>query len=159
MDSIAPVLQAAKERFVLGRRSVHGFAHWERVRSNGLRLAKQTGADPLIVELFAYLHDSCRESDGLDFEHGPRAAEFANWLRESAILQLEDHAFALLHEAIRDHTSGSLHSDPTIGTCWDADRLDLGRVGKRPHPRFLSTRHARTPPMIEWAWKRSRKGA
>ena len=25
--------------------------------------------------------------------------------------------------------------------CWDADRLDLGRVGKRPHPKYLS-KHA-----------------
>ena len=29
--------------------------------------------------------------------------------------------------------------DPTIGTCWDADRLDIGRVGIIPHERFMST--------------------
>jgi uncharacterized protein len=28
---------------------------------------------------------------------------------------------------------------PTIGTCWDADRLDLGRVGARPDPKYMST--------------------
>ena len=27
----------------------------------------------------------------------------------------------------------------TIGTCWDADRLDLGRVGIIPSSDFMST--------------------
>ena len=27
----------------------------------------------------------------------------------------------------------------TIGTCWDADRLDLGRVGVIPSVDFMST--------------------
>ena len=33
---------------------------------------------------------------------------------------------------------------------WDADRLDLGRVGKRPHPKYLSE-HAH--PLIEGAYE------
>jgi uncharacterized protein len=41
-------------------------------------------------------------------------------------------------------------------TCWDADRLDLGRVGKRPSPRFLGTEYARRKDTIEWAYRRSR---
>ena len=45
----------------------------------------------------------------------------------------------LLAEACRDHTSGPHHGDPTIGTCWDADRLDLGRVGIIPQEEFMST--------------------
>jgi uncharacterized protein len=28
---------------------------------------------------------------------------------------------------------------PTIGVCWDADRLDLTRVGIMPDPEFFST--------------------
>ena len=32
---------------------------------------------------------------------------------------------------------------PTIGTCWDADRLDLGRVGIVPQPKFMSTAFAK----------------
>ena len=34
-------------------------------------------------------------------------------------------------------TSGA--DDATIGTCWDADRLELPRVGIRPDPRYFST--------------------
>jgi hypothetical protein len=37
------------------------------------------------------------------------------------------------------HTEEKHHTDPTIGTCWDADRLDLGRVGMIPNARFMST--------------------
>jgi uncharacterized protein len=39
----------------------------------------------------------------------------------------------------------------TIQTCWDADRLDLGRVGITPHPSRLCTEAARRPEMIRWA--------
>jgi hypothetical protein len=33
--------------------------------------------------------------------------------------------------------------DPTVGACWDADRLDLPRVGVTVDPRLLSTAAAR----------------
>jgi uncharacterized protein len=38
-----------------------------------------------------------------------------------------------------------LSDDPTIGTCWDADRLDLARegVGIQPRARYMSTEFAR----------------
>lgn len=35
-----------------------------RVRTNGLRLACDNGANPRIVEYFAFLHDVCRRNDG-----------------------------------------------------------------------------------------------
>jgi hypothetical protein len=34
---------------------------------------------------------------------------------------------------------GQLSDDPTIGTCWDADRLDLVRVGTQSEPSYMST--------------------
>jgi len=45
----------------------------------------------------------------------------------------------LLDYAIRHHVDGDVSDDPTIGTCWDADRLDLGRVGIVPDERYMST--------------------
>ena len=33
-------------------------------------------------------------------------------------------------------------SDPTVGACWDADRLDLPRVWITPDPALLSTARA-----------------
>jgi uncharacterized protein len=148
------VVRIAKQRFAMDLHGIHGVAHWQRVRENGLRIAKQSGADPLIVELFAFLHDCCREDDGTDPGHGERAAEFSLSLRGN-ILHLSDAEFALLHEAIRDHELGLTKGDITVLTCWDADRLDLGRVGIRPEPRYLCTAFARKKEMIEWALKRS----
>ena len=38
---------------------------------------------------------------------------------------------------------GETTTDPTIGCCWDADRLDLGRVGIEPEAEYQSTVAAR----------------
>jgi uncharacterized protein len=151
------ILQAARRRFALDLKGVHGVRHWTRVRENGHRLARQTGADKQLVELFAYLHDCCRENDRYDPGHGERAAEFARTLR-GTLLQLGDTDFELLYEAIRDHEAGRTRADVTIMTCWDADRLDLGRVRKRPDPKYLCTEFAKRKTTIEWAYRRSLGG-
>ena len=38
-----------------------------------------------------------------------------------------------------------------LQTCWDSDRLDLGRVGITPHPNRLCTAVAKRPEPIKWA--------
>ena len=43
----------------------------------------------------------------------------------------------------------------TIQVCWDADRLDLGRVGIRPSYHKLCTATAKSPFVMEAAFKRS----
>ncbi len=52
---------------------------------------------------------------------------------------VDDLSFALLEEACIGHTDRDFSDEPTIGTCWDADRLDLGRVGMIPNPDLMST--------------------
>ncbi|MGC4013561.1 MAG: hypothetical protein QM755_03430 [Luteolibacter sp.] len=118
--------------------SVHGPDHWKRVERNGLLLAGRTGADPEVVRLFALFHDSCRENDGHDPDHGARGAAYAADLRGTAF-DLDDARFELLTLACIGHTDELHHPDPTVGTCWDADRLDLGRVGMIPDPYYMST--------------------
>lgn len=49
------------------------------------------------------------------------------------------------------HTEAGPTDDPTLGVCWDADRLNLWRVGKEPLPNYLSTPAAKDPETIEWA--------
>ena len=122
---------------------VHGPAHWRRVERNGLLLAGHAGANSIVVRLFALFHDSRREDDGTDSGHGARGAEFAASLRNDGVFALSDEDFALLRLACTWHTDGLHHDDPTVGTCWDADRLDLGRVGVIPHARFMSTAFGR----------------
>ncbi len=141
--------------FALHLDGIHGRAHWARVRANGLRLAELTGANRQVVELFALVHDSKRLSDGWDLEHGARAAEFVRSLHGS-LLDLPEEEFELLHYACAYHTSGLAEAEITVQTCWDADRLDLGRIGIRPDPRRLCTAAAKEPITIEWAYRQSR---
>lgn len=149
------LMDLIEQGFALRLEGIHGTAHWARVRANGLRLAEQTGANPKVVELFAYLHDSKRLNDGHDPQHGARAARFAASIRIS-LLDLSDSDFELLRFACEFHTDGLTEADVTVQTCWDADRLDLGRIGVRPDPRRLCTSAAREPDTIEWALARSR---
>ena len=145
-----------EQGFALHLNGIHGKAHWARVRNNGLRLAEQTGADPKVVELFAFLHDSKRMNDGHDPKHGARAAQWAESLRGS-LLDLPDSEFELLRFACERHTDGLTEADVTIQTCWDADRLDLGRIGNRPDPRRLCTPAAKESATIDWAVAQSRR--
>jgi len=140
------ILHSLLEEYILPWDGDHGVAHWARVFENGLRLAEQTGADVQIVRLFAVLHDSRRVNEATDPDHGPRAAEFARTLR-GRFFDLPDHEFRLLHRACAGHTHERTHPDVTVQICWDADRLDLGRVGITPHPSRLCTGAAKTSEM------------
>ncbi len=99
--------------------------------------------DTHVVFLFALLHDTMRLNDARDPEHGPRAAAFAVALHEEGLLGVTDGQLDLLHHACFEHADGKVSSDPTVGVCWDADRLDLPRVGITPVPELLSTAVAR----------------
>lgn len=148
--NLKPILQAILEDYALPLDGAHGVAHWARVLENGLRLSGETKANIEVVSLFAILHDSQRIDDCTDPEHGPRAAEYATKLRGS-LFDLNDHDFRLLYRACEGHTHERTHPDVTIQTCWDADRLDLGRVGVNPHPDRLCTEVAKRPETINWA--------
>jgi uncharacterized protein len=151
------LLNKIREHFALDWRGVHGAPHWARVRQNGLYLAAFTAARVDVVEAFAFLHDSCRQNDWEDPGHGARAAEFAEDLVKAQLLPLDAAGLALLTQACAGHTGGRNPADPTIATCWDADRLDLGRVGIHPNPRYLCTEKAKEPAVIAWAYARSQR--
>lgn len=145
------VFEYTSSRFVLSARSPHGPEHWLRVRHNGLLLAETTGANRRVIELFALFHDSCRESDGWDVEHGPRGAQLALAYHTDGLLPASEAELDLLVIACRGHTVERTHADVTIATCWDADRLDLPRVGIQVNPRYLCTDAARDPDFIREA--------
>ena len=158
-ESYLPVSQdlvnVIKQGFALHLDGIHGLAHWARVRANGLRLAQETGANPEVVVLFALLHDSKRISDGQDPKHGARAAQFVASLQGS-LLALPEPELEMLQFACKYHTDGLTEANITVQACWDADRLDLGRVGIRPDPRQLCTLAARESTLLEWAYRQSR---
>ena len=149
------LVRTIREQFHLDPTGIHGEAHWARVRDNGLRLAEATGANARVVELFAVFHDSCRRNDAYDPEHGPLGAALARTMAGNAF-DLDADELELLAAACHAHSDGLRTGDVTVLTCWDADRLDLGRAGIRPHPDLLCTDAAREPEILSWAYRRSR---
>ncbi len=126
------------------RDGVHGIPHWSRVWYHGRRLAHSLDVNPAILAWFAFLHDSQRHNDHRDPLHGHRAADFAVGLRhQGVIVELSAIEFEHLCEAMRLHSDGHTQGEAAIRACWDADRLDLGRVGIEPHPLRLCTPAAR----------------
>lgn len=144
----------------------HGWLHALGVAAAGARLLEAGAeADPAVLLAFAALHDSQRFSDGNDPDHGTRAALVAKDLRGDSHF-LDDGQLELLCAALIDHDRGEVSDDPTIGACWDADRLTLPRVGIQPDPSLMSTPEGRRltgelqriprPEECDWSWVRTR---
>lgn len=150
------LIETIKKQFRINWNGIHGIRHWARVYDIGMKLCKQTGANRNVVKAFSIFHDSQRHNENIDPDHGPRGAELAVRLRQS--LQLTDEEFNLLHMACSLHTSAESHEDITLQTCFDSDRLDLGRVGIVPDPHLLCTGSAQSAKMIAWAYRRSQEG-
>ncbi|MFL0797101.1 MAG: hypothetical protein K6L73_06375 [Cellvibrionaceae bacterium] len=119
-----------------------------------MMLAEQTGADPAVVEAFAFVHDAERMNDYSDPDHGPRAAILAQEINDE-FFRLDAIQLNLLMRACEGHSTGETEAELTVQICWDADRLDLGRAGIKPCPTKLCTDAARQSTMIEWAYLRS----
>jgi len=117
-------------------------------------LAEQTGANSRAVEYFAFIHDLGRLNDNHDPEHGYRAALIAEKIAGD-LIEVTQVELELLMEACQGHSDGHLVADVTIMTCWDADRLDLGRVGIRPDPDRLCNHQSRSSQVLEAAYGRS----
>jgi uncharacterized protein len=115
----------------------HGPRHWRDVARVSY-LLNQSGveADLELTFLFALFHDSQREDEFDDPEHGARAAA----LLETFIARgdLPGSTVKLLPILI-EHDQGDVSEDPLSAACWDADRLTLWRVGIIPDPKYIST--------------------
>lgn len=151
------LIRAILGPYRLSVRGIHGPVHWARVLENGQQLVKSTDANLQVVELFAVFHDACRHNDDHDPKHGDRGAELAALWR-GQYFELPDAEFAKLKVACRLHTEGQTQADVTVQTCWDADRLDLGRVGVKPYHKYLCTNAAKNSMMLEWAHERAISG-
>lgn len=139
---LKPLFERAVGKFALGPRSYHGPEHWESVERNVIAIAKVTpGADMMVCRLFAILHDTQRVNEDEDKLHGTRAARFIKSLHDQGQLSvIDDEQLNKLLYACVNHTKGQTSDDPTIGACWDADRMDLVRVGDAPDTKFFSTK-------------------
>ena len=142
---LVAVMNEAKKVFKLNlERSLHGYKHWEQVERNVIELGENTpGCDIEVARLFAILHDCKRQDEEEDKGHGERAAEFTQELYDKGKLYIDPEQFSTLKFAIKHHNEGLVSSDPTIGVCWDADRLDLPRVGTVPIAIKFSTQYGK----------------
>jgi uncharacterized protein len=149
------LIKAVTRQFRLSKESPHGPAHWMRVRKNGLILANATNANTNVIELFALFHDSCRENDYDDPEHGLRAVTLAKIYYKNGRINCSEDKFSDLSKACNGHTGGENPDNITIAVCWDADRLYLSRVGITPLPELLFTDVAKSSQMIDSASQRA----
>lgn len=137
------VSRLAARHSVLDADSVHGPAHWARVERHARELCAALNVNPRIPVLFALLHDSCRVDDGLDPDHGSRAAAWMRQLIAAGQLSMGAAESATLAHAMDMHSHGTQAGPLIEQICWDADRLDLGRVGITPDPQRLCTAPAK----------------
>jgi uncharacterized protein len=138
----------------------HGPPHWARVHRFGTLLADRLDLPPearACVELFAWLHDLAREDDSGSPQHALDGAEQIDAVIPLVSDPLAPDQVETLRLAIRHHSDGMVAARAeeaglfaeigwprdlvvaTVGCCWDADRLDLPRVGVVPAARFMST--------------------
>ena len=120
---------------------IHGPAHWRQVEKNAVMLAEKNGlpaGESVVVRLFAVLHDSQRVNDSWDREHGQRAAVYARSV-QGVQFELPERLLKKLEKACERHALGETTEDVLIGTCWDADRLDLVRLGVVPREELMNT--------------------
>ena len=141
-SDIREVREFALNGWKLGE--IHGLSHWQRVERNGIILSSENGSirkdiNIKVVRFFAYLHDKCRLNDWADLEHGVRLADMLPSIRNTILRDLTDEEVSLLDKACRYHTTEHRTGIPTVDVCFDADRLDLGRVGIDPNPKRMAT--------------------
>ena len=139
---------------------VHGPAHWARVHRFGCLLAEKEGLPAharTCVELFAWTHDLAREDDGGGNRHAIDGAAYIDDVLPAVFGPLPADQVEILRTAIRYHSDGLVAAEvvelglldragwprdllaATVGCCWDADRLDLPRVGIQPAAPLMST--------------------
>ncbi len=141
---------------------LHGPRHWVRVHRFGTLMADEYGLDSekrRCVEIFAWTHDLVREDDGPGNQHARDGAAYLDIVLPQVFGGLTAQQTAAIRAAIHYHSDGMAAEEAyyrgyldgtgwdeataiqVIGCCWDADRLDLMRLGRRPRPDLMSTEH------------------
>lgn len=144
-----PLVQAVCNQHKLDlNHTGHGLDHWCRVIDNGLRLSAITpNVDRDVIIAFGFLHDSGRTHDEHCEVHGKVAGVYV--MRElDVLIPLTNEQKLMVSIACINHTSAQPGEfplyDETLLTCFDADRLDLWRVGILPCNKYLFTDAAKT---------------
>lgn len=120
---------------------IHGFSHLRRVAWTAGRLAVMSGANVESCIVAGFLHDCARTNDGDGSGHARDSAILADSILKSHFPHLNR---AEICECIAEHADGKTTSHLLTGCVWDADRLDLVRLGLNVNPELMSTQYARS---------------
>ncbi|MCP4581303.1 MAG: hypothetical protein GY839_06770 [candidate division Zixibacteria bacterium] len=143
------LLKIIHNEFALEWYGCHGILHWLRVRRNGLALCEKMNGNSKIAELFSVIHDCKRMDNGEDILHGKRASSFIGNTSGMIDSILSPNEIQILKYACEYHTTEDKSDNPDIQICWDADRLDLGRVGKKIDKIYINTSWAKDELFVE----------
>ncbi|MDX2470608.1 MAG: hypothetical protein QNL04_08530 [SAR324 cluster bacterium] len=155
-ERIEQLIGTVLQNYALHKDGTHGLNHWLRVMYFGVKIAQQRSINMNFVILFALIHDSQRQEGWEDEEHGLRAAESLTnfpWLQD----YITHEELEKLFFAIMFHNKGITSKDQLIQTCWDADRLDLPRVGISLDPEYFSQDTWSDQKLMKWAIQASEK--
>ncbi len=147
---VALAMIVVEESRQAARAPIHGERHWKDVARYAVRLAHKSGGDPEVAFLFGLLHDTQRRNEFSDPEHGQRAADYMLSLVCRELSGLTSTQVDALVYALDYHDTGMVTMDPTIGACWDADRVTLWRVQVTPESRYMSTVEAQNRPHMAY---------
>ncbi len=133
---------------------VHGIDHWTRVLINGIQLSERNkNINKNIIIAFAFFHDIKRTVEDKEPEHGYNGGRYL--LKYKYKINLTKEELNTCYEACVDHTNVKNHTDINIGACWDADRLDLYRVGVMPDLDYLNLEESKNKELIKETTARS----
>ena len=146
--------------FALMDSKIHGVDHWARVCRFGEYLADRINLPPQYSEcvtVFAWTHDLARYDDDGGREHAIAGAKYLDKVIPTVFPLLSGSQISIIRTAIYYHSHGYAADEgqyagwfddlegkkgtilDTMACCWDADRLDLLRIGIEPDPYRMST--------------------
>jgi uncharacterized protein len=135
------LIQQLKQDNLFYYSELHGRKHYANVMRAGLELAAHYNLNPKLFKYFAYLHDSCRHNEDYDPNHGPRASEYINKIKD--LIDLCTVERWQLQSACALHTSAKPWDNKKYTLfekcAFDADRSDIGRVCLEVDPKYLFT--------------------
>lgn len=136
LDLINKINHTCEGLCVSSSTNIHGLHHLCRVAYLAGRFAASMHTCVESAVVGGYLHDCARQDDGDGNAHAHDSANLACQIMKSYYFHLDIERIC---SGIYCHADGTTTADPLIGCIWDADRIDLTRLGIEVNEEFLST--------------------
>lgn len=121
---------------ICGRTQIHGLDHLRNVGYLSGKFAAELGISLETAIIGGFLHDCARSDDSDDAFHAEKSALLARKLIKKNYSNIDEE---LVYKTILFHSGGKTTDNHIQGCVWDADRLDLIRLGIQPKKELLST--------------------